>query len=72
MGNQRDLAIVATAAATDVRDRLDVILRNSMWLFTHGYTISASREFVVDADGDGGFTVGLLGEVGLTPATRAA
>jgi hypothetical protein len=72
MGNQRDLAIVAAAAATDVRDQLEVILRNSMWLFTHGYTISASREFVVDPSGGGGFAVGLLADAGLTPATRAA
>jgi hypothetical protein len=65
-----DLAIVAAAAATDVRDRLDVILANSMWLFTHEYTIEANREFVVDPDGGGGFSVECLGEAGLTPATR--
>jgi hypothetical protein len=43
-----DVAIVTAAAATDVRDRLDVILRNSLWLFTHGYQIDSNREFVVD------------------------
>ncbi len=72
MGNQRDLAIVAAAAATDVRDQLEVILKNGLWLFMRGYSVDANREFVVDPSGDGGFTVQLLSERGLTPATRAA
>ena len=38
----------------------------------NGYTIEENREFVVDPSGDGGFSIQLLDEVGLTPATRAA
>jgi hypothetical protein len=49
-----------------------VILANLAWLDAHGYTISASREVVVDPDGDGGFAVQLLAEPGLTPATLMA
>ena len=65
-----DPVIVAPPPCTETRDC--VILGNIAWLDAHGYTISASREFVVDPSGDGGFAVGLLDEVGLTPATRAA
>jgi hypothetical protein len=64
-----DRAIV-TPAREDCGDCRDqVILGNMAWLMSHGYHISASREFVVDPDGEGGFAVGLLGEAGLTPAT---
>jgi hypothetical protein len=68
----RDLAIVARRHSTrgDCRDQ--VILANLAYLMAHDYRLSASREFVVDPDGDGGFTVQLLAERGLTPATRAA
>jgi hypothetical protein len=65
-----DLAILTAPPCTETRDC--VILANIAWLMANGYTLSESREFVVDPDGDGGFAVGLLGEVGLTPATRAA
>ena len=62
-------AILTRPPCTDARDC--VILGNVAWLMAHGYRFSASREFVVDPDGDG-FAVGLLADAGLTPATRAA
>jgi hypothetical protein len=65
-----DLAIVTAPPCTETRDC--VILGNIAWLMAHGYRLSASREFVVDPDGDGGFAVGLLAERGLTPATPMA
>jgi hypothetical protein len=58
----RDLAIVASAPPDcgDCRDQ--VILANLAWLNAHGYRLSTSREYVVDPDGEGSFTVGLLAE----------
>jgi hypothetical protein len=47
-----------------------VILGNIAWLSAHGFHIG--KEFVVDPSGASGFTVQLLAERGLTPATRAA
>ena len=68
----RDRAIVAPTPGDCGECRDQVILANLAYLTSRGYRISASREFVVDPSGDGGFTVGLLADVGLTPATRAA
>jgi hypothetical protein len=65
-----DLAMLTAPPCIETRDC--VILGNIAWLMASGYTLSVSREFVVDPDGDGGFAVGLLDEAGLTPATRAA
>ena len=62
---------IVTPAPGDCRDCRDqVILGNVAWLSAHGFHIG--QEFVVDPDGTGGFTVGLLADAGLTPATRAA
>jgi hypothetical protein len=71
--DERDRAIVAPAPP-DCGDRCrdQTILSNLAWLDAHGYRIDANREFVVDPSGGGGFAVQLLGDAGLTPATRAA
>jgi hypothetical protein len=68
--NSRDRAIVAPTPAPcdDCRDQ--VILGNIAWLSAHGFHIG--QEFVIDPVGASGFTVGLLGEAGLTPATMRA
>jgi hypothetical protein len=63
-------AILTAEPCTEAPDC--VILANLVWLSAHGYRISASREFIVDPLGASGFTVGLLGEAGLTPATMRA
>ena len=65
-----DSAIVAAAAATDVRDRREVVLRNGLWLLLNGYSVDDNREVIIDPSGDGGFSIECLVEAGLTPATR--
>ncbi|HET6754862.1 MAG TPA: hypothetical protein VFH23_13045 [Jiangellaceae bacterium] len=68
-----DLATIAAGRDTHVRDPRDqVILKNIVWLFVNGHTVDANRETIVDPDGGGGFSVELLDEAGLTPATRAS
>ena len=50
--------------------RDQVVLRNSLWLFLHGYSVDDNREVIIDPSGDGGFGIQSLAEPGLTPATR--
>ena len=65
----RDRAIVAVRPGTVVRDH---VVLNALWLFAHGYSVDANRETIVDPGGGAGFGIDQLGDVGLTPATRAA
>ena len=66
-----DLATIAPAPGPIVRHQRDqVVLRNSLWLFLHGYTVDDNREVIIDPSGDGGFGIQSLAEPGLTPATR--
>ena len=63
------LAIVTSTPCTGTRDC--TILANLAWLDAHGWQLDTNRESFLNDEGDG-FAVGLLGEAGLTPATRAA
>lgn len=66
---RHDVAILTRPPCTEARDC--IVLANLAWLDAHGYRLSVSRESLVNGNGDG-FAVGLLADVGLTPATRAA